>query len=366
MRETDERWMGLALERARGGEPSPNPHVGAVLLDSRGDLLSTGFHAFAGAAHAEVDALRNATRETAGGTLYVTMEPCNHHGRTGPCTEAIVNAGIGRVVIGARDPHPHVPGAIEKLRTAGVEVAVGILETECAELIEDFAKHISTGLPFVALKMATTLDGKVATRSGHSQWITGPEARKRVHKMRARADAILVGVGTLLADNPSLNVRYGIVGSDPRPIILDSCLRSDPEATIIERATIYHTGAAPEERKSKLLDAGAWLVEVRARNGRVCIQACLEHLGANDVVRLMVEGGSGVGSSFLAEGFVDELSLFIAPKVVGDRDAPGFVEGLQPLEMGDALGFKIRALEHVGDDILLRMKPGHSDGTASQ
>ncbi|RLB47672.1 MAG: bifunctional diaminohydroxyphosphoribosylaminopyrimidine deaminase/5-amino-6-(5-phosphoribosylamino)uracil reductase RibD, partial [Deltaproteobacteria bacterium] len=190
--------MQRAVEAAKRGRTSPNPRVGAAIVRD-GEVISMGYHARAGQAHAEVDAIRNADGSVEGATLYVTLEPCNHQGRTGPCTEAILQAGIARVVIGCRDPAPHVAGAVDRLKGAGVEVDVGVLEEECSALVAAFAKHIRTALPFVTLKAAVTLDGKIATRTGDSKWITGEEARTETHRMRDESDAILVGVGTVLA-----------------------------------------------------------------------------------------------------------------------------------------------------------------------
>ena len=283
--------MGRAVEEAKLGRPSPNPRVGAAIV-REGKVISVGHHERAGEAHAEVDAIRNADGSIEGASLYVTLEPCNHQGRTGPCTEAILDTGIARVVIGCRDPAPHVAGAIDRLKAAGVEVDVGLMEQECTALVADFAKHIRTGLPFVTLKAAVTLDGKIATRTGDSKWITGEEARAETHRMRDESDAILVGVGTVLADNPRLTVRH-VGGRDPVRVVLDASLRTPPIAAV----------------------------------RGVDVNEVLKVLGGRDVVRLLVEGGSHVHGSFLDLGLADRAAIFIAPRIVGDAEAIPFAAG---------------------------------------
>jgi diaminohydroxyphosphoribosylaminopyrimidine deaminase/5-amino-6-(5-phosphoribosylamino)uracil reductase len=294
--------MEQAVEEAKRGRPSPNPRVGAAIVRD-GKLLSVGHHERAGEAHAEVDAIENAGASVEGATLFVTLEPCNHRGRTGPCTEAILEAGIARVLIGCRDPAPHVAGAIERLRSAGVEVEVGLMEQECTALVADFAKHIRTGLPFVTLKAAVTLDGKIATRTGDSKWITGEEARTEAHRMREQSDAILVGVGTVLADDPALTVRH-VAGQDPTRVVLDADLRTPADAAVLAQAPA-----------SSARTRGVDLIEV------------LSELGKRNVVRLLVEGGSGVHGTFLDLGLADRAEIFIAPRILGDADAITFAAG---------------------------------------
>ena len=324
--------MQRAVDQAKRGRTSPNPRVGAAIVRD-GAVLSTGFHAKAGEAHAEVAAIRNADGSVEGATLYVTLEPCNHQGRTGPCTEAIIEAGIARVVIGCRDPAPHVPGAIDRLVEAGVEVEVGLLGQECAALISDFAKHIRTGLPFVTLKAAVTLDGKIATRSGDSKWITGEEARAETHRMRDQSDAILVGVGTVLADDPKLTVRH-IEGRDPIRVVLDANLRTPPTAAILDPARtssagtlIFHAGDAETSRRDALSAPGVDLIPVSRGARGVDLNEVLRTLGERDVVRLLVEGGSHVHGSFLDLGLADRAAIFVAPRILGDADAIPFATG---------------------------------------
>lgn len=327
---SDRDLMARAVREGRRGRPSPNPHVGAVIARD-GAVVSVGHHRKAGQAHAEVAAIRNAGGSVAGATLYVTLEPCNHHGRTGPCTEAIIEAGLARVVVGCRDPAPHVPGAIDRLEQAGITVDVGVLGAECTSLITDFTKHVCTGLPFVTLKAAITLDGKLATHTGDSKWITGEAARVEAHRLRDGSDAVLVGVDTVLADDPQLTVRH-VEGEDPIRVVLDTDLRTPPTASILDRASgahviIVHAFGADQGRARALISAGAELIAVPRERRGVDLRAALSELGKRDIVRLLVEGGAKVHGSFLDLGLADRAALFIAPKIVGDPAAPSFVAG---------------------------------------
>jgi diaminohydroxyphosphoribosylaminopyrimidine deaminase/5-amino-6-(5-phosphoribosylamino)uracil reductase len=324
--------MERAIEEARRGRPSPNPRVGAAIVRD-GKLLSIGHHERAGEAHAEVDAIRNADASIEGATLVVTLEPCNHQGRTGPCTEAILNAGIARVLIGCRDPAPHVAGAIDRLRSAGVEVEIGLMEQECTALVADFAKHIETGLPFVTLKAAVTLDGKIATRTGDSKWITGEEARTETHRMRDESDAILVGVGTVLADDPALTVRH-VKGQDPVRVVLDADLRTPPSAAVLApgagsgaETLIFHAHDADNARRRALSGPGVELIPVSRHARGVDLKEALKVLGERGVVRLLVEGGSHVHGTFLDLGLANRAAIFIAPRILGDADAIPFAAG---------------------------------------
>ncbi|MCB9615467.1 MAG: bifunctional diaminohydroxyphosphoribosylaminopyrimidine deaminase/5-amino-6-(5-phosphoribosylamino)uracil reductase RibD [Sandaracinus sp.] len=351
----DEAWMQRAIEEARRGRPSPNPHVGAVITTPEGELVSVGHHERAGEAHAEVDAIRNAPF-TEGTTLYVTMEPCNHHGRTPPCTEAILAAGIRRVVIGAIDPKPHVPGAVERLRAAGLEVVTGVLADECRALLADFTKHITTGRPFVTLKAAVTLDGRMAARTGDSKWITGELARTEAHRMRDRSDAILVGVGTVLADDPRLDVRH-VDGRNPRRVVLDRTLRTPTTASmlaLVGETWIFHGPDAAAERREALSAAGAKLVEVPIEGESLALGAVLDALGRSEIVRLLVEGGPKVHAALLAGGHADRMAVFVAPRVLGDEAAPAFAAGASAVPTV-AAGWRLSRVRvrTLGDDVLV-------------
>jgi diaminohydroxyphosphoribosylaminopyrimidine deaminase/5-amino-6-(5-phosphoribosylamino)uracil reductase len=324
--------MRRAIEEAKRGRPSPNPRVGAALV-REGEMIALGYHRKAGEAHAEVAAIRNAGSPVDGTTLYVTLEPCNHHGRTGPCTEAIIAAGIERVVIGSRDPAPHVPGAIDRLQRAGVQVEVGLLAADCDALVADFAKHVTTGLPFVTLKAAVTLDGKIATRAGDSKWITGLAARTEAHRMRDESDAVLIGVGTVLADDPALTVRL-VEGRNPLRVVVDAALRTPPDAAVLETsegrdagALIFCSQDADGARLRALGRTGVEIIRVAGHRRGVDMSEVLKQLGDRDVVRLLVEGGAHVHGTFLDQGLADRAAIFVAPRILGDAAAPSFVAG---------------------------------------
>jgi diaminohydroxyphosphoribosylaminopyrimidine deaminase/5-amino-6-(5-phosphoribosylamino)uracil reductase len=353
-----ETWMRLAIDEARKGRTSPNPKVGAVLVRD-GELIATGYHRAAGAPHAEVDAIGNASGPLDRATLFVTLEPCNHHGRTGPCTEAILSAGIPKVVVGCPDPAPHVPGAIARLEAAGVDVEVGVLEADCRELIVDFAKHIQTGLPLVTLKAAVTLDGKIATRSGDSKWITSVESRTEAHRLRDASDAVIVGVGTVLADDPSLTVRH-VQGIDPIRVVLDADLRTPPNAAVLDPsgastapAWVFHADDVAPEKPDAFRRERVELFAVPRSERGVDLETVLRQLGQRGVMRVLVEGGAHVHGSLLDLGLADRAALFIAPRIVGDLDAPSFAAGNGSESIGEAWRLVRTRLELLGPDILM-------------
>ncbi len=352
----DRRMMDLALRAAVRGRPSPNPHVGAAVVRDA-EVIAIGHHARAGDAHAEIAALRAAGSLARGATLYVTMAPCNHFGRTPPCTDAIIEAGIARVVVGCADPAPHVPGAAEKLRAAGVEVHVGVHEERATRLIADFAHHITCGRPFVTLKAAVTLDGRLATRTGDSRWITGDRARREAHRLRDRHDAVLVGIGTVAADDPELTVRH-VAGVDPLRVVLDTELRTPPAARAVtgralRRTLVLHAPDADPSRREPLERAGAELVVVpRAASGGLDLFAVLDAIGNRDVVRLLVEGGSRVHGAMLELGLVDRAAIFVAPVVVGDTGKP-LAATAGPERIADAWRLSHVRIRRLGDDVLV-------------
>ena len=346
--------MERAIAEAKRGRPSPNPHVGAAIVRD-GKIISVGHHEKAGEAHAEVDAIRNAGGSVRGATLFVTLEPCNHQGRTGPCTEAILGAGLTRVVIGCRDPAPHVAGAVERLQA----VEVGLLELECAALVADFAKHIRTGLPFVTLKAAVTLDGKIATRSGDSKWISGELARTEAHRMRDQSDAILVGVGTVLSDDAGLTVRH-IEGKDPTRVVLDADLRTPPGAAVLdpEHASdadtlIFHASDADPSRRDALAGQGVELIPVSRDARGVELGEVLARLGERGLVRLLVEGGAHVHGSFLDLGLADRAAIFIAPRIIGDAAALSFAAGSGAQSIERAWRLVRTEVQALGSDLLV-------------
>jgi len=348
--------MRAALEAGRRGHPSPNPHVGAVVVAPSGEIVATGHHEAAGQDHAEVAALKTAGERAKGATLYVTLEPCNHQGRTPPCVESIVRAGITRVVVGCRDPNPHVTGGgVEALRRADIHVESGILEREAQELLAPWAKFVTTAMPFVRLKLALSLDGRIATRTGASRWVTGPEARARVHLLRSECDAVMVGVGTVISDDPRLNVRH-VEGPSPKRVVLDTKLRTPHDSRLVTTAEeiptwIICSHHAPEEGRAALEARGVrvWTVDENV-SGRVDVSAALRLLGSRGVVTLLVEGGAEVAGSFLAGDHADELHAFLAPKLLGPRGRAGAVDWCGPAEPSEAPQLLDPTWELVGRD----------------
>ena len=359
--------MSLALTEARKGwgTTSPNPMVGAVIA-KEGQVVSKGYHHRAGEPHAEVMAIAAAQGRTAGSTIYVTLEPCNHQGRTPPCTEAILKAGITRVVIGARDPNPTVAGdGASYLASKGLTVTTGVLEERCLELIEFFLKYITSSLPFVVLKSAATMDGKLATVSGHSRWITSEKARQLVHHWRNGVDAILVGRGTVQADDPSLNTRLPgrNPGRDPVRVILDTALRAPLTAKVFSPdtggPTIVVCGPNPPARRAAALEKkGVTVWTLPWSNGRVHLDQVVKQLGSAGHTSLLIEGGAAVNYSALVEDrIVDKVLFFYAPKIVGGTLAPTLVGGPGLQTMDEALALDIVRTRRLGPDILVEAKP---------
>ncbi len=333
------RWAPLmrqALELAEQGRygASPNPMVGAVLLARGGEVAATGAHLACGGPHAEVAALAAGAAQALGGTLVVTLEPCAHQGRTPPCVDAILAAGVARVVIGTRDPNPAVDGrGVEALRAAGVEVVEGVEEEACRAANRRFFHWIATGRPFVTLKMAMTLDGKLAARGGRSRWITSEASRREGYALREEFDALLVGVNTVLADDPRLTRRLGL---NPNPhlvrVVLDTSLRTSPECALLGNdpgdVTFFCGEDAPVERRRELEGRGATVVEIGGdERGRCELRQALRWLGSHQVSSLLVEGGGEVHWSFLHEALAQRVRAFVAPLVLGGREATPSVGG---------------------------------------
>lgn len=326
--QNDAQYMRLAWRLGRHGlgRTSPNPPVGAVIVTG-GEVVGRGYHRQAGQPHAEVEALAAAGPRARGGTLYVTLEPCNHHGRTPPCTEAVVTAGIRRVVIGARDPNPAVVGGgMARLRRAGITVSSGVEQARCEELIAAFRKHVTTGLPFVTLKLAASLDGRIATVSGASRWITGEDSRRFAHRLRAEHDAVLVGAETVRRDDPELTCRVR-GGRNPLRVILDGRLRLPVTARVLANTdtapTLVVVGRDAPARKIRQIEArGAEVLALRASAGRVSVQALLRALGRRGILSVLIEGGASVAAAALAARMVDRLLIFYAPKLIGGDGRP--------------------------------------------
>lgn len=364
----DNEWMGLALRLAEAtlGQTSPNPAVGAVVVH-QGQVLGIGAHLRAGEAHAEVHALDMAGDRARGATLYVTLEPCSHHGRTPPCTERILASGVTKVVVATSDPNPRVAGrGIRQLREAGLEVVTGVREAEAARLNRFFFKWVRSGLPYVTVKTASTLDGKIATATGDSRWVTGEAARERVHLMRHQHDAILVGSGTALADDPQLTTRLPGGGRNPLRIIADSRLRLPLSARVFRDGQaptlVLTTPLAPTAKVRELEQIGVEVWVLESADGRVPLREALRRLASRGVVSVLAEGGGQLNFSLLQERLVDEVVAFIAPKIIGGA-GPTSYQGSGWEKMADALHLREVQVEQIGEDWCLRGVPEYGVST---
>jgi diaminohydroxyphosphoribosylaminopyrimidine deaminase/5-amino-6-(5-phosphoribosylamino)uracil reductase len=333
--------------------------VGAVVVKN-GQVVGRGFHRKAGRPHAEINALKDAGSHASGGTLYVTLEPCNHQGRTPPCTEAILTSGVSRVVMGCKDPNPGVEGGgTEYLSSRGIKAEVGILEERCLRLNESFIKHVTTGLPFVIAKVAASLDGKIASHTGDSRWISNERSRRFVHRLRHAVDAILVGVGTVVADNPRLTTRVpGRKGQNSLRIILDTHLRTPPDSAVVDQIsdapTLIATGPKPyKKRKGILEERGVEILPLPLERGRVSLSALLSHLGERGINSLLVEGGAEVHGTFFYDNLVDKVYLFFAPKILGGHSAVPMVGGIGATSVAEASPLKNLKIRRFDDDIMV-------------
>ena len=387
--EEDQHFMQQALRlAARGrGHTRPNPMVGCVIVRQDGPFMAKkgsrvigkGFHHRAGEAHAEVLALRHARQSVSdaeyatsirGATLYVTLEPCSHHGRTPPCAEAIIHAGVARVVIAMQDPNPKVAGrGVEQLQKAGIVVKVGVCGEEALSLNQPFVTWIGQGRPLVTLKMAASLDGKTATRTGESQWITGPTARYHVQKMRSQHDVVMVGIGTVLADDPRLNCRLskGSAGNfyrDPIRLVVDSTLQMPLNATMLDASQtaplwIATTDRAPHERRQAWMDKNQSSGKIRLLicrsmpSGRVNLIDMMNQLGALGILTVLSEAGATLNAALLAANLADRLALFLAPKLIGGSTAPGLLQGDGVDLLTNAHRLTKLRCTTVGEDLLL-------------
>ena len=351
----------LALARRSLGAVSPNPAVGAVVVRG-GSVVGEGRTRPPGGDHAEVGALREAGDLARGADMLVTLEPCSRHGRTPPCTDAIVAAGIGRVTVGCVDPHPDQRGAgLEALRSAGIEASLappGPESAAASRLIQGYGKHLATGRPFITAKFAISLDGKIATRTGSSAWITGGPARARAHALRAESDAIVVGIGTVLADDPRLTVRGGQgepVEQQPLRVIVDSDGRTPLDATVASdggRTLVACLRMEPAARAS-LERLGVEVAELPEGAGGVDLAALMDLLGGLGVTSALAEGGGRLAGSLFEDGLVDRVAAFIAPMIIGGVEAPGPVGGRGVADIADALRLRDCTWEGVGEDILV-------------
>ncbi len=360
----DEQFMqeALALAAQARGRTSPNPMVGSVVVKD-GRVVGRGYHAKAGAPHGEVVALEDAGAQARGATLYITLEPCCHFGpfkRTPPCTKAIIAAGIRRVVAAMRDPNPLVSGkGLEELRQAGIDVKLPVLETEAAALNEVFITYITTKRPFVLLKVAASLDGKTATVTGESRWITNERSRMLVHQLRDQVDGVMVGINTVLRDDPLLTTRLpGGGGRDPMRIIVDTHLRMPCEARVLTASTtastlIATTPAAPREKRLQLEAAGAQVIVIEGEGPGVPLRPLMEQLGAMQVTSILLEGGGELHSSALRAGIVDKVWYFLAPKLIGGRAAPPAIGGEGFARLEEAVTLERMQVRPLDGDLLI-------------
>ena len=357
----DEHFMQMALEAAEQGRgyTSPNPLVGAVVVKN-GVVVGRGFHPFAGGAHAEVHAIDAAGDAARGATLYVNLEPCNHTGRTPPCTHKILSAGLRRVVIAMRDPNPQVAGGgAEFLEARGVEIVCGVCEEQAQRLNEVFTKYIRAGRPFVTAKCAATLDGRMATRTGDSKWVTGEEARAFVHELRHAVDAIMVGVGTVAADDPLLTTRLkGRPSKDPIRVILDTRLRIAPTARVLnhcsEAETILVVGKeAPASARRRMPTKGVRVIDAEIRDGRLDLDRLMDQLGRMGVTSILIEGGGRTLGSAFRSGIVDKVCFFYAPLLSGGDDGVPICSGAGAETMRDCIRLDRIRTRRFGDDVMI-------------
>jgi diaminohydroxyphosphoribosylaminopyrimidine deaminase/5-amino-6-(5-phosphoribosylamino)uracil reductase len=361
MHKQDESYMKRAIELAllAQGRTSPNPIVGAVIVKD-GKVIGEGYHHRAGTPHAEINALKEAGDLAKGATIYVTLEPCSHYGKTPPCANALVEVGVKRVVAAVLDPNPLVRGrGMEILKQASIETTVGICENQAKSINEFFFKHITTGMPFVTLKMAMTLDGKVATKNGDSKWISNEQSRSFVHELRNIYDAVMVGIGTVLKDDPRLNTRLGRMDTrNPVRVIIDGGIDLPLDSYIAKSAysqtTILLCAAGTLNNKAeKLADKGIKIIEVEGTKDQISLEAVLKSLVKMNICSVLVEGGPEINGYLLEHKLADKIYWFIAPKLAGGRQAPSPVGGYGVEYMSDSCRVKNLELQRFGEDIMV-------------
>jgi len=354
--------MARALQLAERGlnTTTPNPRVGCVIVKND-NIIGQGWHARAGEPHAEINALLEAGDAAKGATVYVTLEPCSHHGRTPPCADALTEAGVARVVAAMTDPNPQVSGnGLSRLQSAGIQAQSGLLETEARKLNEGFIKRMVYGHPFVRIKTASSLDGKTALSNGQSKWITGEAARRDVHRLRARSCAILTGVGTLVADDPQLTVRGVDTPRQPLKVIVDSQLRTPPAARLLAEGKTLIACAEPDAKKAAALEAaGARIVCLPQADGQVDLNALLSRLAQMGINEVMTEAGPTLNGALLAAGLVDEWVQYVAPVLLGEP-ARGLFRLAEPAAMEQRLTWHLMDSRQLGSDLRLTWRPAGS------
>jgi diaminohydroxyphosphoribosylaminopyrimidine deaminase/5-amino-6-(5-phosphoribosylamino)uracil reductase len=363
MHKTDLKFMkrSLTLAHKGVGHTSPNPAVGCVVVKN-GTIIGEGWHHKAGALHAEVLALQMAGAEARGADVYVTLEPCCHTGKTPPCSTALIKAGVARVVAGMLDPNPKVSGGgLAALKKAGIATSCGVLEDACQAVNRPFIKHVTTGMPFVTYKCAMTLDGNIATITGESRWISCEESRKYVHRMRSRTDAIMVGVDTVIADNPQLTVRH-VRGKNPLRVIVDTHLRTPESVTVLSGKLSARTIIATCETNPRVhlryLNQGVTILVCQEHDGRVSMQDLLQQLGAMNIQSILLEGGSRLAGDMLLHGLINELVFFMAPKIIGNNGFSPFTLLGGVTSMADAIALDFTDVRRIGSDIVVTACPG--------
>lgn len=359
----DTELMSRCLELAglARGRTSPNPMVGAVAVDKEGNIVGEGHHRAAGQPHAEVEALNQAGEKAAGGTLYINLEPCCHYGRTPPCTEKIIASGIKRVVAGPMDPNPEVRGqGIQALENAGIEVTQGVLEEKCRLFNRAFFKFKTTGMPWVILKLASTLDAKIADHAGSSRWISGPEARQYVHELRNVCDCVMVGGATAVKDDPQLNVRNVPNSRDPMRAVVDTDLLVSPEAKICEaetggRTIIFCSNKAVQRRGKRYPDHVelVGLDTETVMSDKLQLTDVMQWLATENVMTVLCEGGSRLSGGLLKKGLIDEIHWIIAPKIIGDSDAIPAIAGVGRVRLDDAFQLYHVQIEQLGAEVMV-------------
>lgn len=355
----DEYYMKLALglaEKARG-RVNPNPMVGGVIV--KGDqIIGRGYHKSYGGAHGEINAFENAREDVEGATIYINLEPCSHYGKTPPCVDKIIEKKIGRVIIGCLDPNPLVGGkGVEKLRKSGIEVVTGILEEECKALNEVFMKYIIEKKPFVTMKVAMSLDGKIATKTGESKWITNSKSRENVHRLRDEVSGIMVGVNTVIADNPELTSRVKN-GRNPIRIIVDSKLRIPLDSKVLKnqeeaKTIIATTNKADMEKKKRIEQKGVKVLIIKSLEGRVDLEDLMLRLGEEKIDSILLEGGSTLNFSALDQSIVDKVQVYIAPKIIGGEKSKTPVGGRGIEALGDGFQLKDISYRRLDEDLLI-------------
>ena len=355
--------MRRAIELAKRGNTAPNPMVGAVLVKAD-KTIAEGFHSHAGGPHAEVVALRKAGKKAKGADLYVNLEPCCHQGRTPPCTDAIIKSGVSKVYIGMKDPNKLVNGkGIRRLKAAGIKISVGLLKEDCEKLNEGFVKFMKTGLPFVTMKTAISLDGKIATRTGNSQWISGTESRNFVHELRNQNSAILIGTNTILKDNPQLTCRLKKMGGrHPTRIILDRENKIPLKAKVFSNSkkqrVIYVSGSKISlKRKKTLVEKNIEIINGKTNKSGFDLKHLMKHLVKKDLTSVLIEGGGEINNSALKAGIVDKIYIFISPILIGGKQAPGLIGGLGVSKIVKALSLKNMKVTEMGEDLMVEAEP---------